>query len=343
MVQSRRKTRKQKQKQKQQRGGNADLQEAAKTGNVAQFAELLATPGIDVNYVGKYGETPLCTAADNGKTEIVKLLLEDPLKRVDVNKADTSGWTPLYAAAEHGHPAIVKLLLEDPLKRADVNKENDLGLTPLIAAANGRTEIVKLLLEKRVDVNKASNSGWTPLYLAASWGKTEIVKLLLEDPEKRVDVNKAHNFNGYTPLRAAAERGHTAIVKLLLEDPRTVVDQKTKDALREGKFKPEIAELFAPPVPLPLRNIPRNATNAIMLDEINEGNVMVNFQGESGFGRYYKKSSYDQMPSPKTNPYTKNPIAPTNVVKYKARLVGGRKTRRGNRSGRKTRRVRSRR
>ncbi|MHC4687433.1 MAG: ankyrin repeat domain-containing protein, partial [Planctomycetota bacterium] len=67
-------------------------------------------------------------------------------------------------AAQNGYTEIVKLLLE---KNADVNlKRTSDGLTALwMAAQDGHTEIVKLLLEKNADVNlKCTNGGPEWLY-----------------------------------------------------------------------------------------------------------------------------------------------------------------------------------
>jgi ankyrin repeat protein len=337
---------------------------------------LLNQPGVDVNigtakseYGGPYGETPLGLAVYKVHPEIVKLLLDDP--RVDVNKADIYGLTPLHHVEVRGNSGsyfqILKLLLDHP--RIDVNKVDKHGNTPLHVLD---ADLIKLMLDDpRVKVNEVNKDGETPFFNAVSRVHINTVKALLNDP--RVDVNK-ENKKGVAPLYYAAYYRLVEIVKLLLDDPRTVVDQRTKNDLRDGKFISEIAELFAPLVPLQVRNIPKNATNAIMLNDIAEGDEMVNFHGESGHGRYYKKSSYNALPS-KVNPYTRTPIAPTNVARYKAHLVdparpaptnfveeakpdttnfveeakrifreklgqraGSRKTRRGNRSGNKTRR-----
>jgi len=64
------------------------------------------------------------------------------------------GVTPLHTAAHEGHTEVVKLLLE---KNADVNVgcAYDSGLTPLhLAAFNGYTEVVKLLLDNNADVTR---------------------------------------------------------------------------------------------------------------------------------------------------------------------------------------------
>jgi hypothetical protein len=88
-----------------------------------------------------------------------------------------------------------------------------------------------------------------------------------------------------------------------------------------------------PPV---LKNIPRNAENAVMMEPIADGNNMVNFHGEYDLGRYYKKSTYNSFVVPKKNPFTRRAIRTRNVVRYKAKVGGRRKTRK---VARKTRRV----
>jgi hypothetical protein len=85
------------------------------------------------------------------------------------------------------------------------------------------------------------------------------------------------------------------------------------------------------------KNLPRNAENAVMMEPIADGNNMVNFQGEYDLGRYYKKSTYNSFVAPKTNPFTRRAIGIRNVVRYKAKVGGRRKTRK-TRKARKTRR-----
>jgi ankyrin repeat protein len=82
-------------------------------------------------------------AAQNGHTEIVKLLLD---ANADVNAANTNGLSPLYMAAQKGHTEVVKLLL---VANADVNLKGsfkDTKYTPLeIARVRGHEDIVRIL------------------------------------------------------------------------------------------------------------------------------------------------------------------------------------------------------
>jgi len=81
----------------------------------------------------------LRNAADNGHTEVVKLLLE---QGADVH----AGYDyALRKAAMHDHTEVVKLLLE---QGADVHAIDDYALR--WAACSGHTEIVNIL-QKHID------------------------------------------------------------------------------------------------------------------------------------------------------------------------------------------------
>jgi ankyrin repeat protein len=49
-----------------------------------------------------------------------------------------------------------------------------------LAAANGRSEIVTILLTANVNIEAKSQVGLTPLYVAAMHGHTEVVRILLK-------------------------------------------------------------------------------------------------------------------------------------------------------------------
>jgi len=70
---------------------------------------------IDVNKPQKEGATPFLIACQEGKKEVVSLLL-----RIDINKPNNNGATPFFIACQQGHKEVVSLLLADI--RIDVNK-----------------------------------------------------------------------------------------------------------------------------------------------------------------------------------------------------------------------------
>ena len=116
-----------------------------------------------MNQGNKRGQTPLHTAAEEGSTEIVALLIE---AKADMTIA-CQGKTPLDTATQQGHTEIVDLIE---------------ALFPLYAAAaKGDIALVTRLIEEgQVDINQTNDKGVTPLYITAEKGSTEIAVLLIE-------------------------------------------------------------------------------------------------------------------------------------------------------------------
>ena len=89
--------------------GQADLFEAARTGDRARVAALLDA-GISVNTATKYGVSALGFAAERGHFEVVRLLVE---RGADVTIADSFyGSRPLDFALRGGRLDIALYLLE---------------------------------------------------------------------------------------------------------------------------------------------------------------------------------------------------------------------------------------
>ncbi len=81
---------------------------------------------IDINALGRWGDTPLHEAALNGNFEVAKALL---MKGANAEaQIERTGITPLHAAARGDHADIVQLLLDSG---ANVNARDKLGNTPL--------------------------------------------------------------------------------------------------------------------------------------------------------------------------------------------------------------------
>ncbi|VDH97454.1 Hypothetical predicted protein [Mytilus galloprovincialis] len=130
---------------------------------------------------------------------------------VVVDQCTDDGECGIFQASETGRTDIVKLLLD---KNANVNLYNTNNISPLLMASqNGHTDIVKLLLERNPDINLCHINGSSPLLQASHYGHTDIVNLLLE---RNPDVNLC-NKDGCSPMLQAIQNGHTDIVKLLLE------------------------------------------------------------------------------------------------------------------------------
>ena len=182
---------------------------AAQNGD-AEKLRLLLQEGASVNMADENGQTPLSLAARYGHTECIRLLLGTT--GIDVNMADELDRTPLHWAAERNNAECVKLLLAAP--GIEIDKVRDFGDTPLQSATFwGRAECVSALLTaQEIDVNVYDNVGRTPLIKAIRRGHTSIVPLLLAAPG--IDVNKADK-EGRTPLYWAEQRGYTECARLI--------------------------------------------------------------------------------------------------------------------------------
>ena len=101
----------------------------------------------------------------NGYDEVKDLIIE---KKANVNKRDESGSTPLINACFFGKTDVVKLLLENG---ADSNLSNNVGNSPLhwtAIAANERNskeclDIMNILLEFNADIDAKNETGSTSL------------------------------------------------------------------------------------------------------------------------------------------------------------------------------------
>ncbi|XP_038963090.1 cortactin-binding protein 2 isoform X5 [Rattus norvegicus] len=76
------------------------LQQAAAQGNVTLLSMLLNEEGLDINYCCEDSHSALYSAAKNGHTDCVRLLLNAEAR---VDAADKNGFTPLCVAAAQGH------------------------------------------------------------------------------------------------------------------------------------------------------------------------------------------------------------------------------------------------
>jgi ankyrin repeat protein len=156
---------------------------------------------------------PLHDAAERNITA-VELLVEHG---ADVKETDSLSRTPLHLAAEMGKIDVVKFLLERWPE--GIRERNDHGETPLhLAARMGETDAVNILVQRWPDgMRERDNSLHTPLHMAAAWRKTEVVKILVE---RWPEGMRATNEDQQTPLHLALEfryEENIDVVRLLVE------------------------------------------------------------------------------------------------------------------------------
>ncbi|KAM4874323.1 cortactin-binding protein 2 isoform 3-T4 [Thomomys bottae] len=150
------------------------LQQAAAQGNVTLLSMLLNEEGLDINYSCEDGHSALYSAAKNGHTDCVRLLLNAEAR---IDAADKNGFTPLCAAAAQGHFECVELLIAYD---ANIDHAAAGGQTPLyLACKHGNKECIRLLLEAGSDRNIKTRDGWTPVHAAVDTGNVDSLKLLM--------------------------------------------------------------------------------------------------------------------------------------------------------------------
>ncbi len=158
-----------------------DLFNASDKGDTAKMRDAI-DKGADLEWKNKdyYYYTPLIVASTWGRTESVRLLLNEG---ADVNNTDRDGQTALYLACWNSHEEVIRILLGNG---ADVENTNVNQFTPLILTAghNHSSSIVRLLLEAGAEIDRVGVGGKTALEWARQQERCEVVQILEEWSKK---------------------------------------------------------------------------------------------------------------------------------------------------------------
>lgn len=155
------------------------------------------------------------------------------------------------------------------------------------------------------------------------------------DTCERIRPTRYVTFNSGPELQAEWNAYHACYARCLEETPYTPEERRRREEserMRE-RMRREM-ELIEEPIEEPILNppinlnVPRGTENTILESNIENQNILANFHGEMNRGRYYLKSTVNQLQ--RKNPYTRQTIRPTNLRLYRARLVGGKTKRRKN-------------
>lgn len=210
-------------------------------------------------------KTPLHYAAENGYTEIVKILLKSRIsQQPEIQAAEL--------AAERGHLAIVKVFVSEKIgerllqaasgagqllvvryllhnKLASPDGDGSLDSRPLLlAASNGYNEVVRTLLGYNAAVNIEDSARRTPLHRAAKSGSYDVAQTLLDhqaNDSQAANVN-APDIERNTPLHSAAREGRVQVVELLLEHGANVeaCSRTRETALHLAVKSPEVVQIL---------------------------------------------------------------------------------------------------
>jgi len=181
-------------------GGTPVLVLAVKQGDPA-MVEMLIRSGADVD---ASNGSPLLWAAQNGREDMVRLLLD---KGAQINRGDTGYKTPLAYAKEAGHSAIADLLLA----RGATMQDNE--SKAFFAVFGGHRAQMEAMLAEGVNVNALAPHGYPLICIAAQGGHVDMAEFLIA---QGADVNAGHPQLGCTPLHEAAQEGKAEMARFLL-------------------------------------------------------------------------------------------------------------------------------
>uniref|UniRef100_A0A6Q2Z121 Ion transport domain-containing protein n=1 Tax=Esox lucius TaxID=8010 RepID=A0A6Q2Z121_ESOLU len=195
---------------------------------------LQVTPNDLLSSEDSEGCTPLHYACRLGIHESVRNILGLHVSLEVKAKDKKSG---LHFAAQYGRINTCKRLLENITDSRLVNEGDERGLTPLhLASGGGHTQVVEMLLRKGA-LFHSDYRGWTCLHHAAAEGFTQTMNIVLA---ANISLLDQKDEDGCTALHVAAREGHVAAVKLLLQRGAEIDMNKNKasffhEALQHGR------------------------------------------------------------------------------------------------------------
>lgn len=186
------------------------LHSRARSGDVEGVRQILDTGRVHVDCKDQEWSTPLLEAISGGKSDCVKLLLDEG---ADPNIKKKNGVSGMFLASQAGYQDMVNLLLSAGAQPDPLGQD---GGTPLMAACQaGHFDVVQTLVNKGADINRTTwHDGAGPLFLSCQNGHTRVVVFLLSVKEVIVDQQRR---DGASSLWIASQMGHDDIVRLLLK------------------------------------------------------------------------------------------------------------------------------
>ena len=200
------------------------------------------------------GKTALVDAAEKGRIEIIRELLET--YEADLLILENKKCSALNLACWFSHIEVVSFLLKFASAKMPrdrfveyLDHRNEWGKTAFMdAAERGRLQIVETLLEQRygADYKIPNNNGITPLQVSSWNGHAEVAALILKTASRDLAPEHFQNFLnhrnkwGKTVLIDAAERNLPGTITLLLDHysaDYSVVDNSGFTALHYCAFR----------------------------------------------------------------------------------------------------------
>ena len=223
--------------------------EAARTGNLEKIKELYDKDPLIIRLKTNTGETPLHTAALEGKQDVAGFLIS---KGAEVNIRDAANNTPLTNAIRSKNFETVKVIVDNG---ADVNERGLWNFLPIqVAAEFTSNDIVNYMIDKGADIPvEPGEVSYQLLYAACSRGLTKLFEKMMEKgfdlqlnqytrnllhmsaaggSEKIVELLISKGFKvmsgdgyGWSPLHSAAEKGNLNVAEILLKNGADINDR----------------------------------------------------------------------------------------------------------------------
>ncbi len=166
---------------------------------------MLLSKGAQTEERGKFQETALSVAAQNGHVQIVSALLAHD---ACLDPTDKAGMTPLMRAAMAGHKDVLQLLLDQGAK---VNVPGGRQTPLMFAVMGGNLSVARILLERGATVNATEAHGITALMRAVESGDSAMAQLLVSFGAEL----DARNIDGLTVFDIAGLLGNRELLIML--------------------------------------------------------------------------------------------------------------------------------
>ncbi|EXF77969.1 B-cell lymphoma 3-encoded protein [Colletotrichum fioriniae PJ7] len=160
----------------------------------------------DINTKDVLGRTPLHWLAENGKSDAIRLITQDPWS-ADVQIRDLCGFTALHCACWADDFDSIVALLDAGI---DVNALDKHRRTPMMHMSS--PEILKYLLRKGADVQIGDDEASNIMHHACVSDQEDLVEILLREYGHFLFTR---NYTGDTPLGQAVANNSREVLKIM--------------------------------------------------------------------------------------------------------------------------------
>ena len=188
------------------------LQLAADQGKI-ETLRFLVEFGCNFNWLNDHSVSALSFASSRGFLKVTKFLCSIPnCSKIRIIPEQIP---PLISSTRDSTGKCAEVILKYP--EVDVNEFDSHGISPILYAATfGNVKVFKLLLNQpKIDINRADSNNDRLIHYIASTDQVECFKILLEFYHGNIDIN-LQDGEGRTPLMCAIDNSCIEMVKYLL-------------------------------------------------------------------------------------------------------------------------------